>query len=472
MNSKKIIVISSVFLVLSLFILLFFHADTKSSPWKKWHVIAVEKTISENEVLNYLSKIKIEKIVSISSPRSNFAPEMTPVLPSSLFGTYVKNQDKYFYDKSGNYRLYYIPKRIPSSKLKDAPFKIIQDLNATNYIFLFSFILFFYIFCAFFYKNSRLKFCLSSFPFLIYFFFNSSLQSLFASVFFLTAFLLWNKTENRRYRFEVTIKNPYILTMISSSLICAALGLWKSFVLYLDTLVLCASIYVLFEQLQSVFSKKSEHFNYGRIVGSYWIPKVNSKTIYVFYTLCALIIVSGILTFTIPLAKNKKSFSYEIPCPSRTAKKGFSYAAYRKAEKNGTYENQLPNLSNYVDQVWNGLSISYGSLNKKTYISPVKKKATIYNLEYYEADGKIESQIVPIEKFSSSFIKKTISNIKKQDYATLETILVNQGGIYKVHYSGVKNDFLIKLIVMLMGLFFSCSDILLFFVKKKKNRNN
>ncbi|MCR5699804.1 MAG: hypothetical protein K6G52_09210 [Treponemataceae bacterium] len=472
MNSKKIIIISSIFFALSFFILLFFHAGTKSSPWKKWHVIAVEKSVPEKDVLNYLSKIKVEDVVSISSPRSNFAPEITPILPNSLFGNYTKNQDKYFSDRSGNFRLYYVPKRISSSKLKAAPFKAVQDLNTTNYIFLFAFILFFYVFCAFFYSNSRLKFSLSTFPFLIYVLFNPSLQSLFASIFFLTAVLLWSRTENRRYRFEVTIKNPYILSMLCASLICAVLSLWKSFMLYLDTLVLCATIYVLYEQVSFIFIKQGEYFNYTKIVGSYWIPKVTSRTIYCFYTICALIIVSGILTFTIPLAKNKKTASYEIPCPSRTLSKGFSYSAYSKARKNSSEEKQLPDLSNYVDQVWNGINISYNTLNEKSYISPVKRKSTIQNLEYYENDGKIESKINIIEKFSSSFIKKTIKKIKKQDEPTIEKILVNQGGIYRVKYSGAKNDLSIKIIVMLMGLFFSCSDILLFFVLKKKNRKN
>ena len=87
------------------------------SPWKNWRVLSVDIKIPEKTVLDELSKISIDTVVSESSKRLSVNSEFSPVLPSE-FNFYQDNIYRYFYDKYNNYRLYYLPKTVKNRTLK------------------------------------------------------------------------------------------------------------------------------------------------------------------------------------------------------------------------------------------------------------------------------------------------------------------------------------------------------------------
>ena len=101
MKSKSIILISLLIVILSVISMIFLRETPVLSPWKNWKVLSVDKNIPEETVLEELSKISINSVVSENSEKLNVTSKFAPVLPSE-YNFYQENLHRYFYDKFQN----------------------------------------------------------------------------------------------------------------------------------------------------------------------------------------------------------------------------------------------------------------------------------------------------------------------------------------------------------------------------------
>ena len=114
---KSTIIIEITLIILLLTSMLIFREVPVISPWKNWKVLSVPVNIPEEKVIDELSKISIDNVVTESSKRIEVNSNLSPVLPSE-YNFYENNLYRFFYDKSNNFRLYYIPKNVHNYKLK------------------------------------------------------------------------------------------------------------------------------------------------------------------------------------------------------------------------------------------------------------------------------------------------------------------------------------------------------------------
>lgn len=104
--SSIILLICSFYAVFSLRVLPF------SKAWKGYQVVYFEKGYDITEILTLFSENKIDNVISIAHNSYPSLPKMTPVLPPLVFGnnfSYSDFQNIFFYDKSGEFLLFYVP---------------------------------------------------------------------------------------------------------------------------------------------------------------------------------------------------------------------------------------------------------------------------------------------------------------------------------------------------------------------------
>ena len=127
---KSTIILELIIIILLLSSMFIFREIPVLSPWKNWKVLSIPVNIPEERVLNELSKISINNVISEKSSRIEVNSKLSPILPSE-YNFYKNNLYRFFYDKNNDFRLYYFPKEVSNSKLKKLPFEYNIDLQSS-----------------------------------------------------------------------------------------------------------------------------------------------------------------------------------------------------------------------------------------------------------------------------------------------------------------------------------------------------
>ncbi|MGP1586891.1 MAG: hypothetical protein ACTTHG_00960 [Treponemataceae bacterium] len=462
----------SIFLALLSIVFLFvFKVNTNSSPWKKWRTLAVPLQYDEKQVLNELEKIGIKNVISLKSQRTNTATQMVPVLPKE-FQLYDTNLDNYFYDKTKQYNIYYIQKPFLKSKLKKLSFmkESKLDLNSEIFNFPIYIVLLCYILMIVFIKE-RIKYAISAIPLPVLVFSNPSFASLICALFSFCSIFFIEKTDMRKHQFAAVIKNHFIILGFICSTICSLASGFGFFLLYLTSLIGCVSLFSVFTIIQKQLKKSCQYFNYVKINTANFLPALKKTSVTVFYLLALLILLTGLLFFLLPVNfSNKFENEFSIPAPVKKFGK-YNLSSYKKLESKKIHSD-LPDLADYINQTWNSQIFPYITLNQnKVFFTKIKNNTSISYTDYVEVlnENTNRTSIVPVEvevlKFNNKYVKNNIKNISKT--FTIEKILFDQNGFYEVNYLKSKNNIFSLIFCMIAGLFFSITDILLFFVGKK-----
>src|SRR5574344_671849 len=116
MSEQRKFLISVSAAAAAVFLLVFFRSVPSGSLWKGYRIVYAAEECSENDVMKFLSDAGCRDIVNFSSQTvplglSPRTPEVSLAAADADSSGYLSKRDNYFFDRSGKYRVYYIPER-------------------------------------------------------------------------------------------------------------------------------------------------------------------------------------------------------------------------------------------------------------------------------------------------------------------------------------------------------------------------
>ncbi|MGL4986636.1 MAG: hypothetical protein ACRC5H_05790 [Treponemataceae bacterium] len=472
-------------MILSLF--LFFSKKNQDSTWKNVRVLAVESSIDEEKVLTLLASKKIEHVISFSTTRYNpfdrqnpFSKEIlyAPVQP--LYFEYQKKLDSYFFDQTGNFRLYYIKNERLLEKKITAAFtdfsgKYFFENSTTSRFFekiLFVIFLLFYLFQA----KHKLFFIFASIPFVFTFIFFPEFMLCIASIFFINSFIIFLQYINKYHYIAALKKDKQIMLFLLFSLLTALAGGVTIFLIFLCCIIILLSGLFLYTLLKKQNQKKY-FFIPLSITGVQTVHLAKNFYLkYSRYTLFFVIFFSILFALNTSTIDNAHSITQvAIPKPSFHEKiNDFS----RFSE---LYEQSQPSMINSI------LIIStYWQMNVFPFVSihnPNKNISFGEQIFYTQYQKEDNSTITKTENlvltFDEIFIQTLFKKIKNFPLSIEKMILSNESFFtvsYAVSQRKTRNlsfsnihlyNFLLSLSLGLIAFLVNSTHLTSFFLKNK-----
>ena len=464
MKTKSTVIISLIIVILCVFSMILLRETPILSPWKNWKVLSVDSKIPEKTVLNELSKISIDTVVSESSQRLNVNSEFSPILPSE-FNFYQDNIYRYFYDKYNNYRLYYLPKTVKNRILKALPFDYNIDLQASFPYFSFILTVVSFIILIFLIKN-KLLFSISLLPMLLFTVVFPDFNSLVISLFSFVIVYFADKYINRKNILSALVNNLFVILSFSVCVISGILGGFKGILLFFLTIISCIGLILIISWLISYYDEKRNRLKFAKIVSASGHNFCNPKMIYLFYGLSVFILIGALSYILIPSISDKttKDTPLLIPTPLEyTSTRGFSIGSYTSLQSKKS-PTELPDLGDYVSQIWNAKVFPFISFSEnRGYVSNVIPETSVNTVEYFEENGIIKTKSVKIAVFSKDFINTALDNIKSSDNPVIENVLLDQESFCASDFGNVKRTTSLTFILFVIAMLFSGAEIFIFY---------
>lgn len=464
MKTKSTILISLLLVILCVFSMIILRETPILSPWKNWKVLSVDVNIPEKNVLDELSKISVDTVISESSQRLNVSSEFSPILPSE-FNFYQDNIYRYFYDKYNNYRLYYLPKTVKNRTLKSLPFDYNVDLQASFPYFSFILAVISFIILLFLIKN-KLLFAISLLPMLLFTVVFPDFNSLVISLFSFVIVYFADKYINRKNILSAFTKNLFVILSFSICIISCILGGFKGILLFFLTIISCIGLNLLISGLISYHDDKKNRLKFAKIVSASGYNFCNQKMIYIFYGLAVFVLIGALSYILIPSITNKtsKDTPLLIPTPLEyTNTRGFSIGSYTNLQSKKS-PTELPDLGDYVSQIWNATVFPFISFSEnRGYVSNVNPETSVNTVEYFEENGIIKTKSVEVAVFSKDFINTALDNIKSSNKPVIENVLLDQESFCASDFGNVKRTTSLTIILFIIAMIFSGVEIFIFY---------
>lgn len=407
--------------ILSLFILFIFKTIPTGKLWNGFNVLYVPKETSESMMIDSFSQSQISEHYELSNQYiplnfTNFSPEisMLKLNISSEDFSYLSKRQLYFFDKSGNYKLYYIPTEFKNNLndcvkiLSKNGVKVGVDNSSSYPIFIPIVIFLLFLILLIFSKKKNVFFIGGLF--LISFvicnpFYNAgvSVCLIFLILFFISN--IWKRKDFIIYLFS----KPFVPIVLFFSILGSfSTSIKTGLMFFVAILGILNSLYIFSICEDFVIKKRS------------FIPvKIRSaKRISIYgkkqnQTLLSCMIVVFFLVFISIFSNSSISDS--------------KFAKILLPSSNSSFQ-ELVSLEDYYEFAWNVSSSPYKSLNNKN------QNANFYQYpRYEEVDGKIV-ETMQIRSFNESFKNQIFDEIDLLNFNSIEKVLKSQGKDVKIGY--------------------------------------
>lgn len=411
---KKVsFVLFPLFLVITLVAMVIFRSVPFGKLWKGYSVLYVPVEDSDEAVLSCFAQAGIENVTCLSGQylpvlykAHSVEVSMIPFNPEAT--QYLNDRENYFYDKSGNYRLYYIPVSEKNelsncvNLLRENGIDAGVDLSAPYpWIIPVLSVLFFLI--LLFLAADKIAFSLSTFVFVLFTLCFPFLTSVSSSFIFMIYFFSISSLIFRRGLLDYISKRILviflgILSVISSftqSVMCGFM-----FLLCCITAVLALIFYY---DSKKLFEERKSDFRPVLIRSVYFVPKFNGNERVVF----PISLLLTVICFTVCVFF-MDSFSTKI------SKLSLPSANVSSKDQN------LTDLEDYARWKWEVQSFPYRNINIES-----DAKSYVKFPRYSEVNGKIVENY-DIASFNESYILNTTEEINELPFNAMEKVLLSQ----------------------------------------------
>lgn len=428
-KSNFVWTIFSIIAITACFVSLFFFRQLPGGElWKGYSVLYVENKIPDSLVLNAFSEYEVKEYTCLSN---QFLPtdlkadscEVSLLSLNQEAVDYLLKRNNYFFDKSQNYRLYYVPvfyknrllqvvKSLKTSEGPNSNYNSGVDTKS-SYPFLIPIFTFLYGLILFIFSKKRKFFSFLAFLPVIYtvsFPFISSEISVCILLSYL--FMFTNIFGRRDFQKILLKKYVYIILFIFSLVSVFTSGFFSGFV-FLLVLLSEISILYLFRKIQITAYQKS-HFNPVMIRSSRVIPLFLGKENIVF----------GLL-----LGLSALSFVFSILTSGPSVGENFGTKIYFPSVTSSSKNENLPDLKDYYKWDFAVRSFPYQSLNSLHYSSENT------SISRFTKEGNEISQKKDIFQFSEQYEESVYNKIDLLPFNAFEKIMKKQGEDFRAGYS-------------------------------------
>lgn len=445
---KYLIFISPLIFLLSLVMLFCFKTVPKGKLWDSYSILYMPLESHEDQVLEVFKELEINEHFELSNQYiplnySAFSPEITMLRlnSNSQDFSYLTKRNAYFFDKSGKYKLFYIPSKYKKS-LKNCQTLLAKkgikagiDASA-SYPFAVALIsLLLFIFLSLYSKN-RTIFIAAAFPLLVFAFTNPFYSAAAAYCLMVLSLFLFSNVFERKGWLSFLLANYFIPLLLFFALLLAFASSLKCGFMFIISL--CASvsgIYYLVCIKDYLKNKKSfvpVYIRPARKVSLYAEKKSQTMILLisslVFLTAISIISNTGLVS---------AGFS-KISLPAANGGKG-----------------ELVNLNDYYDFAWNVSALPYRSLNKssdKNYIEYPR----------YSDDGNKITENKLIKAYNQNYKNQLFDQIDLLPFNAIEKVLKSQKNLEKAGYT--KSASLTTGIFAIIMMFISLSILLFIYI--------
>lgn len=446
MKSVKNII--SLTVIISCSLLLFFTRSTPVSKiWKSFQVLYAENSVSEEKILSVLDKNGCKGVISFSQQRQPLFSIYTPVELKQPSSDYLTERLKYFCDKQNQFRLYYIPEEY-NSEAEKALSQIQKELTMkagldgkSNYLWILP------VLCVIFYliftiasKNKKLFFALSLFP-VLFVFSKPFFADAAAVIMFMQSVFLSEKYWNRKKAAKVISTSFYTIVSVISSVAVIFIFSWIDGLIFLAVIAAVYSFYLLMSSFEK-FRNKRLSFTYSYIVPADMLPSVTKESSkFILLAAAGIAVMIFLFFFQGRFSSGATYRGLILPSP---VDKGIAYieTGDGSPEENAVSEisEQLPDLENYYEWVWDTVTFPYRNLNSRSrQREPLEKGEQIILDDYVDTENGIVKEQKVIYEYNDAFIEKIDKNIEKLNYPAIEKLMKEQGEEYDVVYSASSN---------------------------------
>lgn len=425
MKYVKNLILPVFIIAFTLVMLFIFRVIPGGKIWNNYSVLYADASVSESEILEVLKKHGCTDIISLSEQFSPFVSSVTPVLPSSM-NNYLSLRLNYFYDKSGKYRLYYIPEN-HKKQLAEALEDISRNLTfetgidskggypvivPLSCLCLFIFFLYF--------SENRILFLLSGSMLLIYSAAIPVYSAACAAILFLSIIFISQRLWNRKGSFKKLAGDSGIKVLTAAAFIVMLFTSIRSALLGILTVFSSLSVTYLYRRFIT-FRESKLTFTFVPIFSARQFMLFSKKSLN--RILAAPVLIAVIMIFFLTnasFADVKTSAAVELPSPVKDESE--------QAE-------ELPDAEDYYDWAWNVLSFPYRNLNTKLKDGKPEIGDSVSVPAYEKSSSGIIEFSRKVLTFDKDFIGKMKEQVKESSPVLIENILIDQEKTFRTGYS-------------------------------------
>ena len=447
---RKYFIFLSPIIFLTLTALLFiFKTVPAGKLWNNYSVLYVQKDVPDSIIKNAFESADIKDEISLSNQYlpvniSENSVEFAMLKLNSNKNDYLNKRMNYFFDKSENFRLYYVSNNY-SKNLQDVIHILSQnkidcgiDTKQTFSVFLFFCFLFAATLLTFFSKNKTI-FAGTALIQLLFIWCNPFYTTAMSSIILLLPLFFVSNIWHRKNFLKTVTNNVWCILIFLVSVLCNfSISIKIGFLFFVSLILIVLYLYD-FYFIEDYFVKKS-FFVPVYIKSAKQINIFTKKTKIVMNSLIFITLI--LIIFFLLSNKTVKTHNSwgKLFLPSNV-----SNSFYEKSEN-------LPQPEDYYNWVWNVKTFPYKSLNKsnnETYVEYPK---------YVEENGKITENKI-IFSYNQTFKDNVFDSIDNLQFNAIEKVLKSEGKDFQAGY--VSNADLNTNLFSVIMMFF-CLFVLLF----------
>lgn len=436
-------IISAVVFIACVFFVFALKTVPNGKIWKEYSVLYVPVSTSDSVVKQALNSSNVKDFVSLSgqylpvnlNPNS---PEISLLKSQSedVKYSYFIKRNSFFYDKNGNYRLYYIPS-VYHSQLNNCVKKLGEnhvqcgvDSSASFPWFLPLISLFFAVLLLYFSKTRLLFGCSAFFPVLFVFcnpFFAACTSSI---LLLLSAFFISNVWKREGF-ISFLLSNYAIPAMIVISIISGFSCSLKTGFSGIIMISGCGSVFVLYSILESFINSKKS-FN------PVYIKKAKKVSMFAKKEKIVLPAAVGGILICIILVLINSFFSLNV-----------KNSKIMVPSSKGIASAEIPSMNDYYDFIWNVKSAPYTSLNYKN------NSNTSFSFPKYIYENGIVREYAIQGSYDESFKQQVFDEIDILPFNSIESVMKSQNKDFEGHYASTSaiNTNLFSVIIIFISMF-------------------
>ena len=459
MKNLKHYLIPSFLILLSVVLLLVLKKTPSKKMWDDYSVFYIEETTDENYIENLFKNYNIKDFISLKNQKvpltvSENTPEYSLSLSSLEHSDYLDARIKYFFDKSGKFKIYYVENKYfkelndMCSFIKDtSDFSCGVDSKESFPVFAFLILFAFFVFLVF-KSEKKLLFVFASLIPLLYAFMLPFYSCFTGISLFLLGIFISLKLWNRKGGFKRLLKVRSLHVVFILSFFCQIAQGALCVFLYIMTVISVISVFYLYRLFEE---KYFLHFSFKPVqIRSAKTVSLLTKKSYlgvVFNTIAIfLFFVASIFSFFLSPSLCREY----LLLPS---KKGSP---------------SLVNLDDFFSWRWEALTFPYISLNSPGNSKYDKKSVSFY---VYSDEPDAIKESLKVMSFDEKFIEDSLNSIENLSYPALEKMFLSQGmkKSYGYSSSGSQNVSVFTIMVVAVSLFVSAAFLLILKLNRNKN---
>ena len=384
--------------------------------WENYKVLYFPTEYKNTEIIDAIGNTDFLNQIIFEDPEYHHAwnnrmmPGSEPVTVRGF--SYNDLRDFFFYDKSGSFKIIYVPDDISKA--------VINSLNksgitfgtdsVTHYPYLYPIVCFVVIILlTIFGKISFLR-LICAIPLVLFALWCPFYSSAAGAVCILFAFYAAEQYTGKKYGIKSTLLNPVVILCTAFSFLSVAIGGVKLLLLFSAAVLSCILLYVSVKYAEMIYDSTC-HFHFMPILTSKNIGKFKRVTIRSVSTGAAVAVVLTVFFFmSSGIIRSIGDDGLYLPSPSEyTETEGInsvSYTALKELRDIENYENQYPDAADFIDEYWLNIRSQYIRLFETDVSTEVSVGDVISIPSFMESDGGIKAEQRIIETFDDSFLDK------------------------------------------------------------------